>query len=247
MPNKPDFDPAVYDGRRTPALERLASVAQALGDKLRARVVFIGGSILPLLETERDVFGSMRPTKDVDAVVVTANYTQKAIIEEDLRALRFRHDTSVRAHADRWLTPQGAIFDLVSCGDHLGGNGSPCDAFAVDTAIELSLPPTIRHASAVGFLTLKCGAFRDRGEKSPLESKDLMDIVALAATRGSLVDEVQDAPDKIRAFLGSEVKAILASPPTVSAIPSHVADRDPLASDIEEIVMTRLGLISSIT
>jgi hypothetical protein len=237
------MDTRAYDGRRTPALDRLASVATELGDKLCQRIVFIGASILPLLENEGDVFGVTRPTTDVDAILATTSYAQKGMVEDELRALRFRNDTRPGAHADRWVTPRGTMFDLVSCGDHFGANGSPHDRFAVESAVERDLPPRIRHASGVGFLTLKCGAFRDRGRRSPLESKDLMDIVTLAATRRSLPDEVRNAPEEIQGFLAAEVRQILDSPTARSAIPSHVADQNPLADDIEENVMTRLRKI----
>jgi hypothetical protein len=238
--------PSLYAGPVTPALERLARVAQSLGDKLRERVVFIGGSILLLLETDREVFGSPRPTKDVDAVVITVSYTQKGMIEESLRALRFRHDTSVRAHLDRWISPDGVLFDLVSCGDHPGGTGNTHDAFAIETAVSINLPPVIRHASAVGFLTLKCGAYRDRGKAAPLASKDLMDIVALAATRATLPQEMQEARDDIRKFVGAQIHEVLETPSAALAIPSHIRDREPLADDVEQNVMSRLRAIAAL-
>src|SRR5205085_12225640 len=117
----------------------------------------------------------------------------------------------------------------VSCGDHTGGTGNSHDAFAIETACSLDLPPVVRHASAVGFLTLKCGAYLDRGAKAPLASKDLMDLVALVATRPELSTEVENAPDHIRAFIQEQIRGILNSSDAVSAIPSHIRDREPLA------------------
>ena len=234
-----------YEGPRTPAIERLARVATALGASLRERVVFIGGSILPLLQTDQQVFGSPRPTKDVDGVVITQRYADKGKIEEDLRALRFRHDVGTTAHADRWQAPDGTMFDLVSCGSHTGGTGNVHDLFAIETAVPLDLPPVIRHASAVGFIVLKCGAFRDRGTKHPLNSKDLMDIVVLVATRPQLLQELADAPSDIREFVREQVRAILQTPLAVSAIPTHIKDREPLADDVEARVMQALSEIAA--
>lgn len=237
--------PRKYEGDRTPALERLAGIADAIGEKLRRRVAFIGGSILPLLQTDHQVFGSPRPTKDVDGVVLTQRYTDKANIEQTLRDLRFRHEVGTTAHADRWKAPDGTMFDLVSCGEHLGGTGNEHDLFAIETAVSLHLPPSILHASAVAFMLLKCGAFRDRGSKAPLQSKDLMDIVVLTATRSSLPNELAEAPEEIQDFVREMVQRMLNSPLVVSAIPTHIADRDPLADDVEERVIEALRTIAT--
>lgn len=57
---------------RDPSLALLAQAAHALGD-LRERVVFIGGSVAPILQTDPP-FDRARPTKDVDAIASTASY-----------------------------------------------------------------------------------------------------------------------------------------------------------------------------
>lgn len=224
-------------------LHRIAAVANALGADLRARVVFIGGAVLPLLQKEDDLLGSARPTKDVDGVIATTSYSQKARIEDALRERKFRNQMNA-SHMDRWLTPDGAIFDLVACGTHAGGTGNEHDMFAIETAEAVDLPPVIRHASAVGYLTLKCGAFRDRGTKMPLESKDLSDIVTLVATRPSIVDEVHSAPEPIREFLRTKVHAILADKRAVSSIATHLRDNDPLVDDLETRVLDRLRALN---
>lgn len=220
-------------------LVRVATIASALGDDLRKRIVFIGGAILPLLQDDNDLFGSARPTKDVDGVIATTSYTQKAKVEDALRARKFRNQADA-PHMDRWITADGAIFDLVACGTHAGGNGSEHDMFAVETAETVDLPPTIRHASAVGYLTLKCGAFRDRGQSIPLDSKDLSDIVTLIATRSRIVDEVHSAPKPIREFLRKQVRSLLDNKRAVSSIATHIRANDPLVDNLEVVVVDRL-------
>jgi hypothetical protein len=128
---------------------------------------------------------------------------------------------------------------------HTGGTGSEHDRFAIETAASLDLPPLLRHASAAGFLLLKCGAFRDRGSGAPLESKDLMDIVALAATRPELPAELARTPTSIQQFVRAEVHQILRVPLVCSAIPTHIHDREPLADDVEERVMGVLRAIAT--
>lgn len=232
-----------YEGLKTPAVERLIRVAEALDESLRSRVVFIGASILPLLQLDKDVFGSQRPTKDVDGVVVTQTYTEKARIEENLRALKFRHEFEQGGHADKWRAPDGTRFDLVSCGKHAGGTGSEHDRFAFESSESLSLPPQIRHASAIGFLLLKSGAFWDRGKDAPVQSKDLTDLVVLVATRPQLSRELEEAPEVIRLSIRRELQRMLETPIIVSAISNHVRDREPLADDVDEKVLETLRSI----
>lgn len=235
----------VYNGLRTPAVDRLQKVASALDENLRGRVIFIGASILPLLQPDQQVFSSTRPTMDVDGVVFTHSYTEKARIEETLRALRFRHAIEQRAHADKWYAPDGTTFDLVSCGEHTGGTGNEYDRYAIESSVSLTLPPTIRHANAIGFLALKCGAFRDRGSAAPVHSKDLADIIVLSATRAELPKELREAPVAIRSFVRDEVQRMLESPYILSAISSHVKDREPLADDVEATVVATLHALAA--
>jgi hypothetical protein len=226
-----------YQGARAPTIERLANVAVALGDLL-GEVTFIGGSILPLLQTDTQVFGALRPTKDVDGVVLTTSYTKKGAIEQRLRDMGFRNDPS--GHVDRWITAAGLKFDLVSCGEHFGGTGNPDDRYAIETAQRVDLPPTIRYASAPSFLLLKTSAFVDRGAKAPLHSKDLADIVSLAATRKSLAAELAATPQWVREKVRGVLDQILDTPRTFSSISAHVSDRDPLSDGVEEMVVEAL-------
>jgi predicted nucleotidyltransferase len=96
-------------------LELLSLVATALGD-LRERVVFIGGATAPLLQTDRP-FAAPRPTRDVDAIIVTASYSDFQRIAEELRARGFREMQAAR-HAHKWVTPgmHEIEFDLVPVG-----------------------------------------------------------------------------------------------------------------------------------
>lgn len=230
-----------FGGRRdAPTVRRMATVAAALGESLCARVVFIGAAVLPLLETEDAVLGSARPTKDVDGVIATTTYTEKARVEEEMRGRRFRHVQEPPTHLDRWRAPDDTIFDLVGCGAHAGGTGNAHDLWVIETAVVVDLPPRVRHASAVGLLLLKCDAYRDRGSKSPLQSKDLADIVALCATRPSLVAEVADAPSEVRAAIADTIRGVLDTPRARNALATHVEDREPLVPDLVEVVTERL-------
>lgn len=86
-----------------PAIQRLKRVAQALGD-LNDVVVFIGGAISPLLQTEPP-FDEPRPTKDVDGVIASTRYSEIEPLHESLRARGFRQTLGETKHLHRWYSP----------------------------------------------------------------------------------------------------------------------------------------------
>jgi hypothetical protein len=64
-----------------------------------------------------------------------------------------------------------------------------------------------------------------------------MDIVVLAATREELVQELASASLPMKEYVSAKIRAILSTPNIVSAIPSHIRDRDPRDEDVEQRVM----------
>lgn len=188
----------------------LAEVARALGD-LVDRVVFIGGAVAPLLQIGR-AFAAPRPTGDVDAIAVTASYSDFEALCQRLRQRGFRETMDSR-HAHRWTTP-GSLhvpLDLVPIGVRLGASGNPWDEAVLRTAVIAEIEPglTIRHASAPAFLALKLAAFGDRGREDPFASDDLEDILALVASRPQIVEEVLRSPDAIRLFVWERMIELL--------------------------------------
>ncbi|MEO7962299.1 MAG: hypothetical protein ABIT38_00150 [Gemmatimonadaceae bacterium] len=237
---------ALQGRRDSPSVRRMADVATALGEELCTRVVFIGASLLPLMETEEHVLSSARSTGDVDAVVATTNYSQKFAIEENLRSRGFKNVIGHGAHADRWTSPQGTILDLVACGAHMGGTGNKNDQWVVAHAARTDLPPRVKHASAVGLLLLKCSAYNDRGAHRPLGSKDLSDIATLIATRPDVVSEANAAPIELRGRIAEQLVTILGAPPAVSAIRTHIAEREPLFAGLDDLVLARMRQIADV-
>lgn len=205
-----------------PAVLQVAAVASALGD-LRDRVVFIGGAIAPLLQTEPP-FPRARATSDVDGVMATVSYAEAQRFQDDLAAYGFGRDLADPRHVHRWISPDGIPFDLVPAGSHLGASGSPWDAVAIETAVEATLAGgvTIRHASAPAFLALKWAAHHDRGRDDPLNSHDLEDILALLASRPRIADQVAAAPREVRYFLAEQARSFLRDPAAEDLLAAHL-------------------------
>lgn len=207
--------------RRHPVLERLAAVARDLGD-VRERVVFIGGAVLPLLQT-RAPFAQARPTSDVDAVALIDGYAAEGRLADALRARGFIQRPG-DPHMHRWYGPSGVPFDLVPVADHAGASGNPWDVVAARTAVEAELEPglVVRHAAAPALLALKWAAHADRGQHDLMASHDLEDICALIASRPDLIAECAAAEPATRAFLAHSARAFLATPFADDALAGHL-------------------------
>ena len=207
---------------RATARARIIRVAQELGT-LRERVVFIGGTVLPLLVEVERFFESPRPTKDVDAVAGTARYTQMADIEQQLRRAGFR---SLRGpHLGRYTSPSGETFDLSFAGAHSGGTGSDVDAAGIATAVRDDGPPDFRHLSPAGLFLMKAAAFWDRGAERPHESKDLADLAVLLVACAQLVPEIEATPPDVQALAVTAGVRLRGAADLDGALRTHFTDR----------------------
>jgi hypothetical protein len=68
-----------------PSVQRLVTIAHELEEALCEKIVFIGGAVLPILETDFTILRSARPTKDVDGVTGTTSYSKLFDLEEAVR------------------------------------------------------------------------------------------------------------------------------------------------------------------
>jgi predicted nucleotidyltransferase len=196
---------------------------------VRDELVFIGGSVLPLLVDIERRFDAPRETNDVDAVSAAASYTRSARIEQHIRDAGYRHDTAAR-HRGRWISPSGEIFDLSFAGDFSGASGSAVDLMAIETAQAMDDAPEIRHLSPVGLLLMKSAAFEDRGRKQPSDSRDLADIAVLLVGCDIVADAAASQAE-VRAEVRLRAERLLAVPGLRSGLLRHFADRRPIPPD----------------
>ena len=156
-----------------PAIDRVAAVATDLGD-LATRVVFIGGAIAPLLQTDPP-FARARVTSDVDGVVASSTYAESERLHGELTRRGFRQAMGDTKHVHRWIAPSGIPFDLVPAGEHLGGSVNPWDVVALETAVEVTIGGgvTIRHVSAANPATRKIGTTKRRDRSALAVVADL--------------------------------------------------------------------------
>lgn len=214
-------------------------MAGTLGD-LNLQLVYIGGAIAPLLQTEPP-FPAARVTKDVDAIAMTTSYAVYTTLTVAMRERGFREDTG-GAHVHRWIGPDGIAFDLVPAGRHLGASGQEWDRVAVESAVSLEIASGvwIRHASAPAFLALKWAAYDDRGANDPFASHDLEDILALIASRPGIVQEVRNSTPGIVAFVGAQCATLLRDADAEDLLAAHLGNAVDAAATIA-VVRSRLA------
>ena len=214
-----------------PSVDRIVAVVRELG-ALADEVVFIGGAIAPLLHTSSPL-PHPRPTKDVDGVLASRRYADAGRLHRSLRAVGFSHDLMHKSHMHRWISPSGVMFDLAPAGDQPGGSGSAWDAEAIASAIEATVDGvTFRHASATAFMAMKLAAFRDRGADDPRSSHDLEDVLALIASRETIVTDVTHASPAIRAHLKAFASGFMESGIAEEVAAGHLNNADDRATTL---------------
>jgi len=193
------------------SIELLELAADALGPLLD-EVVFVGGATVTLWITDPGA-PPVRPTKDVDVVVEAATRGAFHDFEARLRNRRFSedHDDGVIC---RWRHPGGLILDAMPSEPGILGFDNRWQGAAIPHAIARELPSeaTIRAVSPPYLLATKLEAFKGRGKRDFLGSRDFGDIIALIDGREELVDEVAQAPADVRDYIAAELRDLLAEP-----------------------------------
>lgn len=230
------------EGERELCERRILAVADALRD-VTDRLVFIGGTVLPLLVDVDRRFYAPRMTDDVDAVGVAASYGESRRVEAAVAAAGFRPNLSSR-HKGQWIGPDGSVFDLSFAGDFSGASGSSIDLMAIETAVSMQRHTYVRHLSPTGLFLMKCAAYGDRGRERPEDSKDLADIaVLLVGSR--LEDDVAQWPGTVRDEVATSARWLAAETSATRALLSHFADRRPRPPEtVEELADEALALLS---
>lgn len=209
---------------RSLAAARIITVAARLAT-IREHLIFIGGTVLPLLVDVDDRFFAPRITDDVDAVGVVATYAQSARLEAAVAAAGYTPAVRSR-HKGRWVARDGSLFDLSFAGSFPGASGSVVDEIAVETAMPMHGQPSIRHVSPVGLFLMKCAAYRDRGQQRPADSKDLADL-AILLVAANLPADTQETTERARAEVVTRSRWLRGLTYTHNALIAHFSDRHP--------------------
>jgi hypothetical protein len=91
-------------------------------------------------------------------------------------------------------------------------------------------------------MALKWAAFNDRGSRDPFSSHDLEDILALLASRPTIVAEVNDAPESIRSFVSDRSRMLLDLGDFDDLIAAHLNNAQGASRVIQRVRQTLLLL-----
>jgi predicted nucleotidyltransferase len=186
----------------------LEAVADALGDDLRERLVFVGGCTTALFITDPITLEDVRATDDVDLIVDLAGRVQWAALQETLRERGFTDRPDNDVICRMWL---GALqVDFMPDDADILGFGNRWYAQGIETAEKAPLTGgrEIKLLTPPLFLATKLEAYRGRGDDDPIMSRDLEDVLLVVDGREELVAEVEDADADIRSFIAAELGAL---------------------------------------
>lgn len=187
----------------------LQTVAQALGDDLRERLVFVGGCTTALFITDEIVLEAVRATDDVDLIVDLVGRAQWAQLQDQLRQKGFAESPEDEVICRMRL---GDIkVDFMPDDEAILGFSNRWYALGIETAISCPLNETlkIKRLTPELFVATKLEAYRGRGNGDLLGSRDIEDILLVVDGREELVDEITHTHEDPRRYIAEQFKTIL--------------------------------------
>ena len=144
-------------------------------------------------------------------------------LEGMLRDRGFRQDTRPDAPICRWVV-DGVTVDVMPTLPEVLGFSSRWYPLAAQTAQSVDLPDgvRIRVVSAPAFVATKLEAFLGRGKGDYLFSHDLGDVTSVVDGRNELMDEVRQASQDLRDYIGDQMRSLLSVRAFRDALPGHL-------------------------
>jgi hypothetical protein len=184
-------------------------------------LVFIGGCTTGLYITDSAAAG-IRPTEDVDVIVDVTSYAEYTSLAERLRALGLAEDATPGAPLCRWRRAE-MIVDVMPTDASVLGFSNRWYPAAIETAhMRRIAGHDVRIVTPPLFIATKLEAFHGRGANDVFASHDLEDIVTLVDGRPTITAEVGAAEPEVRAYIATEVRALLDSPDFIEALPGFL-------------------------
>jgi hypothetical protein len=205
---------------------------------------FLGGCIIPLLLDDPDVV-PIRPTNDVDVVIMLIGKRQMASIESKLRGEGFTHAAYPGAPMCRWEL-KGITVDVMPDRDaEFMGLSARWFSEALQSSALHRIPGgEVPVVSATAFVATKLAAFSDRG-KGDFYHRDIEDVISVVDGRASLNSEWATSTPELRAFVSAELRRYLANPSFIDQLPGHLPG-DPASQGRLPLLLERLMAISKL-
>jgi hypothetical protein len=207
--------------------------------------VFLGAAVLPLLVDNAEVL-EIRPTKDIDLSVEIATLGDHYALEERLRNRGFQNDIREGAPICRWVVEDVTV-DVMPTDEGVLGMASQWFDEAVQRAEPRDLGEGIAApvVSEAYFLATKLTAYRDRGAKDPILSKDLEDIVTLFNGCGEPETLLAGGSDAVRDFIVGTLRAHLDDAEFLDAAMGNFRF-DAVSRERARIVLARMRFVAGL-
>ncbi|MER8734165.1 hypothetical protein NKH28_30910 [Mesorhizobium sp. M1227] len=191
---------------------QLKTVAVAIGDELRARLVFVGGCTTALYITDPITLEGVRATDDVDLIADLAGFAECAELMNRLRERGFSESPDDNVICRMKLGDLKV--DFMPDDEAILGFSNRWYAKGIETAVPAALEETlvIRHLTPPLFVATKLETYRRRGEADLIGSRDAEDILLLVDGREELVEEIAGAELEIRIYIAEQIAEMLADP-----------------------------------
>lgn len=185
---------------------RIKAIANALKD-LERKVVFVGGATLSLYNDQPVL--EVRPTDDIDVIVELSTYSERSDLEEQLRAIGFKHD--VESGLICRYNYNNTIVDIMPTNDNTVGFQNKWYEEGFQNAIDYRIDDldTINILKSTYYLATKLEAFKGRGNMDGRTSHDFEDIVFLLENRSTIWDELTNADVNVKEYLKIEFNKLL--------------------------------------
>lgn len=219
----------------------LQLVASGLG-YLRDEVVFVGGCVAELY-AETPELSDIRATLDVDCIIEMSSYLKLGDLEEELRKLKFGHDTSEGAPVCRWIY-HGIKVDVMPTHPDVMGFSNRWYPDGIRNKIGAKLPDgtNIHILSPEYYLATKFEAHLDRGGFDLRASHDFEDIIYLLDNNDNMADTVKSCTNiELKQYLKGQCALLVNNDNIIESIDCML----PIGSD-EERVHYVYGIIKNI-
>jgi len=209
-------------------IQMLSDVANALGNELRSRMVFVGGATTGLFVTDDFTREQVRLTDDVDLIVDIMGQGRWVQLQGELRQRGFRisaeDDVTCRMRLGELKV------DFMPDDANILGFTNRWYARGIETSVEHLLAPElpIKILTPALFVATKLEAYLGRGNQDPMTSNDLEDIIILLDGRRELTSEIMEAEADIRGYIAFQFEMLRANEQFVATVESNVrgdADR----------------------
>jgi hypothetical protein len=204
---------------------------------------FLGGCIVPLLLDDPDVV-PIRPTNDVDVVIMLVGQRRMASIESRLRDEGFTHAAYPGAPMCRWEL-RGITVDVMPDREvEFMGLSTRWFSEALKSAIPIKIPGgEVPVISASTFIATKLVAFSERGKRD-FYHRDMEDMISIVDGRASLNNELAASSSELRAYVRAELRRYLANPGFVDQLSGHLPG-DPASQGRLSLLLERLRAIAN--